>query len=234
VIALEDVEVHYGRVHALRGVSLKIAQGEIVCLVGANGAGKTTVLNTVSGLLRPTRGRVLLEGRPIHRLPPHEIVRLGIAQVPEGRKIFANMTVRENLELGAFQARGAAVARDRLERVFALFPRIKERLKQLGGTLSGGEQQMLAIGRGLMCGPKVLLLDEPSLGLAPLVIHLMVEAVQAINRQGTTVLLVEQNARMALRISHRGYVLETGKVVLTGNGHALLENDEVRKAYLGI
>ena len=234
MIALEDVEVHYGRVHALRGVSLEIAQGEIVCLVGANGAGKTTVLNTVSGLLRPTRGRVLLEGRPIHRLPPHEIVRLGIAQVPEGRKIFANMTVRENLELGAFQARGAAVARDRLERVFALFPRIKERLKQLGGTLSGGEQQMLAIGRGLMCGPKVLLLDEPSLGLAPLVIHLMVEAVQAINRQGTTVLLVEQNARMALRIAHRGYVLETGKVVLTGEGKALLENDEVRKAYLGI
>jgi len=234
VIALEDVEVHYGRVHALRGVSLEIAQGEIVCLVGANGAGKTTVLNTVSGLLRPTRGRVLLEGRPIHRLPPHEIVRLGIAQVPEGRKIFANMTVRENLELGAFQARGAAVGRERLERVFALFPRIKERLKQLGGTLSGGEQQMLAIGRGLMCGPKVLLLDEPSLGLAPLVIHLMVEAVQAINRQGTTVLLVEQNARMALRIAHRGYVLETGKVVLTGEGKALLENDEVRKAYLGI
>ena len=234
MIALEDVEVHYGRVHALRGVSLEIAQGEIVCLVGANGAGKTTVLNTVSGLLRPTRGRVLLEGRPIHRLPPHEIVRLGIAQVPEGRKIFANMTVRENLELGAFQARGAAVGRERLERVFALFPRIKERLKQLGGTLSGGEQQMLAIGRGLMCGPKVLLLDEPSLGLAPLVIHLMVEAVQAINRQGTTVLLVEQNARMALRIAHRGYVLETGKVVLTGDGKALLENDEVRKAYLGI
>ena len=234
MIALEDVEVHYGRVHALRGVSLEIAQGEIVCLVGANGAGKTTVLNTVSGLLRPTRGRVLLEGRPIHRLPPHEIVRLGIAQVPEGRKIFANMTVRENLELGAFQARGAAVGRERLERVFALFPRIKERLKQLGGTLSGGEQQMLAIGRGLMCGPKVLLLDEPSLGLAPLVIHLMVEAVQAINRQGTTVLLVEQNARMALRIAHRGYVLETGKVVLTGEGKALLENDEVRKAYLGI
>jgi len=234
VIALEDVEVHYGRVHALRGVSLEIAQGEIVCLVGANGAGKTTVLNTVSGLLRPTRGRVLLEGRPIHRLPPHEIVRLGIAQVPEGRKIFANMTVRENLELGAFQARGAAVGRERLERVFALFPRIKERLKQLGGTLSGGEQQMLAIGRGLMCGPKVLLLDEPSLGLAPLVIHLMVEAVQAINRQGTTVLLVEQNARMALRIAHRGYVLETGKVVLTGDGKALLENDEVRKAYLGM
>lgn len=234
MIALEDVEVHYGRVHALRGVSLNIAQGEIVCLVGANGAGKTTVLNTVSGLLRPTRGQVLLEDRPIHRLPPHEIVRLGIAQVPEGRKIFANMSVRENLELGAFQARDSAVARDRLERVFTLFPRIKERLKQLGGTLSGGEQQMLAIGRGLMCGPKVLLLDEPSLGLAPLVIHQMVEAVQAINRQGTTVLLVEQNARMALRICHRGYVMETGKVVLTGNGKALLENDEVRKAYLGI
>jgi branched-chain amino acid transport system ATP-binding protein len=234
VITLKNVESFYGRVHALRGVSLEVRQGEIVCLVGANGAGKTTVLNTISGLLHPARGQVLFGDRSIERMPPHEIVGLGVAQVPEGRKIFTNMTVLENLELGAFQVRNAAVIRERLDRVFDLFPRIKERRRQLGGTLSGGEQQMLAIARGLMCSPKLLLLDEPSLGLAPLIVRHMVEAVQAINQQGTTVLLVEQNARMALRVSHRGYVLETGRVVLTDQSSALLDNDQVRKAYLGL
>ena len=234
MITLKNVEAFYGRVHALRGVSLEVHEGEIVCLIGANGAGKTTVLNAISGLLHPTQGQVLLGDMPIERKLPHEIVSLGVAQVPEGRKIFTNMTVLENLELGAFQVRNAALIRDRLDRVFELFPRIKERRRQLGGTLSGGEQQMLAIARGLMCSPKLLLLDEPSLGLAPLIVRHMVEAVQSINRQGTTVLLVEQNARMALRVSHRGYVMETGRVVLTDQSSALLDNDQVRKAYLGL
>ena len=233
MISLNSVEVHYGRVYALKGIDLEIRRGEIVCLIGANGAGKTSTLNTISGLLRPTRGEVLFDGRALHQTPPHEIVALGIAQIPEGRKIFSNMTVQENLELGAFQVRDPRLIRERMERAFELFPRIRERRSQLGGTLSGGEQQMLAIARGLMCGPKLLMLDEPSLGLAPLLIRQVVEAVQEINRQGTTILLVEQNARLALRISHRGYVMETGRVVLSDTGAALLANDQVRRAYLG-
>jgi branched-chain amino acid transport system ATP-binding protein len=233
VIRLNRVEVYYGRVQALKGVSLEIRHGEIVCLIGANGAGKTTVLKTISGLLHPRVGETSFEGNPIQSLPAHEIVQLGIAHVPEGRQIFPNMTVLENLELGAFAVRDAAVIRQRIEYAFALFPRLKERTRQLGGTLSGGEQQMLAIARGLMSGPKLLMLDEPSLGLAPFLIPLVVKAIQAINREGTTILLVEQNARMALRISDRGYVLETGRVVTMDTGAALLSNDEVRKAYLG-
>jgi branched-chain amino acid transport system ATP-binding protein len=233
VITLNGVEVYYGRVQALKGVSLEIRHREIVCLIGANGAGKTTVLKTISGLLHPRVGETSFEGNPIHSLPAHEIVRLGIAHVPEGRQIFPNMTVLENLELGAFAVSEAAVIRQRIEYAFSLFPRLKERTKQLGGTLSGGEQQMLAIARGLMSGPKLLMLDEPSLGLAPFLIPLVVKAIQAINREGTTILLVEQNARMALRISDRGYVLETGRVVTTDTGAALLSNDDVRKAYLG-
>ena len=233
MIELAGIEVYYGRVYALKGIDLMVNEGEIVSLIGANGAGKTTILNTISGLLRPVAGTIRFRGQDIARTEPHRILTLGIAQVPEGRNIFPDMTVHENLLLGAYQVRDDKLLRERLEQSYALFPRLAERQGQLGGTLSGGEQQMLAISRGLMSGPRLLLLDEPSLGLAPLIIKQMVEAIRSINAGGTTVLLVEQNARMALRISHRGYVLETGKVVLSDTGARLLENDRVRAAYLG-
>src|SRR5882724_6312103 len=233
VLEVSDLDVHYGGIHALKGVSFTVEEGKIVTLIGANGAGKTTTLRAISGMLRPTRGRVTFLGRPITGMPAHAIVERGLAHVPEGRGIFANLTVDENLQLGAYLRRDpAGVARDR-ERALALFPRIRERLRQNAGTLSGGEQQMLAIGRALMSRPTLLLLDEPSLGLAPNLVETIFRIVQDINRQGTTILLVEQNARMALRVAHRGYVIQTGRIVLQDDAAALLRSDLVRKTYLG-
>jgi branched-chain amino acid transport system ATP-binding protein len=234
VLTISDLHIYYGAIGALRGVSLDVQEGEIVTMIGANGAGKSTTIRAISGLVRPRQGEILFEGKPLHRLPPHEIVMLGVGQAPEGRRVFANMTVRENLELGAYtRHRHAAEVRTDLERVFALFPRLQERQTQSGGTLSGGEQQMLAIGRALMARPRLLLLDEPSLGLAPFLVRNIFRIIQDINQQGVTILLVEQNANQALRIAHRGYVLETGRVVLTDTAVNLLRNDSVRKAYLG-
>jgi branched-chain amino acid transport system ATP-binding protein len=232
-LTVDGIHAYYGHIHALHGISVSVEQGEIVTLIGANGAGKSTTLKTISGFLRPRPGRVLLNGEPIHGLPPHEITRRGICLVPEGRRIFPRMTVRENLEMGAFaRPAGPDVAED-FARVCRLFPRLEERLAQVAGTLSGGEQQMLAIARGLMARPKILLLDEPSMGLAPVLVEVIFRTIQEINAQGVTILLVEQNALMALQIARRGYVLETGRIVLAGAAAALRENDLVRKSYLG-
>ncbi|MBX6388488.1 MAG: ABC transporter ATP-binding protein [Frankia sp.] len=231
LLELVDVEVSYGAVTALRGVNLTVDAGEIVTLLGANGAGKTTTLRTISGLLKPRRGEIRLDGEPLSRIPPHRLVELGVAHAPEGRRIFPTMSVRENLLMGAFHNR-RHVGED-LERVFALFPRLKERISQDGGTLSGGEQQMLAIGRALMSRPRLMLLDEPSMGLAPLVVRTIFEVISQINSEGVAVLLVEQNAAQALKIANRGYVLETGHVVLEGPAAELLADDRVRQAYLG-
>jgi branched-chain amino acid transport system ATP-binding protein len=235
LLELQDVHTYYGKIHALKGISIKIEKGEIVTLIGSNGAGKSTTLRTISGLLTPRQGRVLLNGQPIHQIPPHEIVKLGVAQSPEGRRIFPRLTVLENLEMGAYlhDTRSEAYHND-LERVLTLFPRLRERLVQKGGTLSGGEQQMLAIGRALMTRPSVLLLDEPSMGLAPVLVEQIFEIIQEINAQGMTVLLVEQNALQALSVAHRGYVLQTGEIVLEDNAKALSENEMVQKAYLGL
>ncbi|HTG11771.1 MAG TPA: ABC transporter ATP-binding protein [Candidatus Eisenbacteria bacterium] len=233
LLELDDVHAYYGNIRALKGVSLSVARGEIVTLIGSNGAGKTTTLRTVLGTVRALRGTVSFAGRRIDRVPTHRIARLGIAQSPESRRIFAPMTVLENLELGAFsRADREAIPRD-LEYVLTLVPRLRDRLQQKGGTLSGGEQQMLAIGRALMSKPRVLLLDEPSLGLAPIVVHAIFEIIRSINQLGTTILLVEQNARMALRVANRGYVIQTGRIVLQDAASALLHSDVVRKAYLG-
>ncbi len=232
MLELRDLHVYYGEIHALKGASLRVGEGEIVALLGPNGAGKTTTLKTVSGLLTPRRGQVLLDGADLVGVPPHQIVQKGIAQVPEGRRIFNRLTVLENLEMGAYVRADGAVRED-MERVFALFPRLKERRAQVAGTLSGGEQQMLAIGRALMARPRLLLLDEPSMGLAPVLVEQIFETIQSINRQGTTILLVEQNAAMALTIARRGYVLETGSIVLEGSARELVENAEIRRAYLG-
>jgi len=232
MLDVENVQVFYGEIHALKGISFQVGKGEIVALLGNNGAGKTTSLKTISGLLRPRVGRILLEGEPIHDLPPHEIVARGVAHAPEGRKIFNRLTVIENLEMGAYLRSDGTVGED-IERVFALFPRLKERRTQVGGTLSGGEQQMLAIGRALMARPRILLLDEPSMGLAPILVEQIFKTVEDINSQGTTILLVEQNAAMALSIAHRGYVLETGTIALHGSAVELQEHPDVRRAYLG-
>ena len=232
MLALEGLEVYYGEIHALKGVSLEVREREIVALLGNNGAGKTTTLKTISGLLAPREGRVSLEGAPLTGVAPHAIVARGIAHVPEGRRIFNRLTVRENLMMGAYLRHDGGVTTD-LERVFALFPRLHERVTQVAGTLSGGEQQMLAIGRALMAQPRVLLLDEPSMGLAPVLVEQIFDTIAEVNRQGTTILLVEQNAAMALSIAHRGYVLETGRIVLSGTAAQLGENAEVRRAYLG-
>jgi branched-chain amino acid transport system ATP-binding protein len=232
MLEVEELHVYYGEIQALKGISFRVMPGEIVALLGNNGAGKTTTLKTISGLLRPRRGRVLLEGRPIHALAAHEIVARGIAQSPEGRKIFNRLTVAENLEMGAYLRHDTAVRAD-TDRVYALFPRLRERRLQVAGTLSGGEQQMLAIGRALMARPRILLLDEPSMGLAPLLVEQIFETVADINRQGTTILLVEQNAAIALSVAHRGYVLETGAIALEGTAAELAENPEVQRAYLG-
>jgi branched-chain amino acid transport system ATP-binding protein len=233
MLDLRDIHAYYGNIRALKGVSLTVAKGEIVTLIGSNGAGKTTTLKTVIGTVRPLRGTVELNGKRIDNVPTHRIVRLGIAQAPEGRRIFARMSVLENLEMGAFARSDPEAVPQDLERVLTLFPRLRERLGQQGGTLSGGEQQMLAIGRALMAHPDVLLLDEPSMGLSPILVETIFEIVQDINRLGTTILLVEQNARMALRVAHRGYVIQTGRIVLHDAAAALLRSDVVRKAYLG-
>jgi len=233
VLELKGLDVYYGAVHALKGVSLRVERGEIVTLIGANGAGKTTLLRTVSGLVRPRKGSVEFEGKPLQALEPHSIVRLGLGHAPEGRQIFANMTVRENLDLGAYLRRDSAGVEADRQRVFTLFPRLREREKQGAATLSGGEQQMLAIGRALMSRPKLLLLDEPSLGLAPLLVREIFKTIREINAAGTTVLLVEQNAHLALATAHRGYVLETGTVRFADDARRLAENEEVKKAYLG-
>jgi branched-chain amino acid transport system ATP-binding protein len=233
LLELSDVHTYYGNIRALKGVSLGVGKGEIVTLIGSNGAGKTTTLKTVIGTVRPLRGTVTFAGHRIDTQPTDRIVRLGIAQSPEGRRIFPRMTVRENLELGAFARTDRDGIRQDIERLLKLFPRLEERLAQKGGTLSGGEQQMLAIGRALMARPSLLLLDEPSMGLSPILVETIFQIIQDINRQGTTILLVEQNARMALRVAHRGYVIQTGRIVLAGTGPELLRSDVVRKTYLG-
>lgn len=232
MLKVEDVHVYYGAIHALKGVSFSIGKGELVTLLGANGAGKTTTLKTLSGLLQPQSGRIELEGSPLNGADPHVIVQRGVAHAPEGRKIFPRFSVLENLQVGGYTRAKMSLGPD-IERVFELFPRLKERQKQVAGTLSGGEQQMLAIGRALMVRPKLLLLDEPSMGLAPKIVEQILETIKSINESGVTVLLVEQNAAMALAISHRGYVLETGAVVLHGSASELAGNDFVRQAYLG-
>jgi branched-chain amino acid transport system ATP-binding protein len=233
LLELSDIHAYYGNIRALKGVSLGVGRGEIVTLIGSNGAGKTTTLRTVLGTVRPLRGTVSFGGRRIDRVPTHRIARLGIAQSPEGRRIFAPMTVLENLELGAFARTDREAISHDLERVLTLFPRLRDRLQQKGGTLSGGEQQMLAMGRALMARPEMLLLDEPSMGLSPILVETIFDIIQSINRLGTTILLVEQNARMALRVAHRGYVIQTGRIVLHDSAAALLHSDVVRKAYLG-
>ncbi len=231
LLELADIEVSYGAVPALRGVRLEVAEGEIVTLLGANGAGKTTTLRSISGLLRPRSGEIYLDGRPLSSIPAHTLVGQGVSHVPEGRRVFAAMTVRENLLMGAYHDRRHV--REDMERVFTLFPRLAERASQVGGTLSGGEQQMLAIGRALMSRPRLMLLDEPSMGLAPRIIQTIFEVIVEINKVGVAVLLVEQNAAQALKIADRGCVLENGRAVLTGSGADLLADDRVRQAYLG-
>lgn len=233
LLEVNDLHVFYGAIHALQGISFHINEGEIVTLIGANGAGKSTTLKTISGLLRPRQGSILFKGIELTRVSAPKIVSLGISQVPEGRKIFAPLTVRENLEMGAYTRDDPKGIEQSMQRVFASFPRLKERLNQPGGTLSGGEQQMLAMGRGLMSNPKILLLDEPSMGLSPLLVEEIFRIIQEINARGTSILLVEQNAAMALSIAHRAYVLETGNIVLEGSAAELLENPLVKAAYLG-
>ncbi|HOQ99246.1 MAG TPA: ABC transporter ATP-binding protein [Anaerolineae bacterium] len=233
LLQVENLHVYYGAIHALQGISFSVEQGEIVTLIGANGAGKSTTLKSICGLLRPREGTVRFRDQEITRLPVHKIVPLGISQVPEGRRIFAPLTVRENLEMGAFTRSDPKEIAASMERVFTSFPRLKERLNQAGGTLSGGEQQMLAMGRGLMSRPELLLLDEPSMGLSPILVEEIFRIIQEINQQGTSILLVEQNAHMALSVASRGYVLETGRIVLEGSAAELRENAQVRAAYLG-
>jgi len=234
MLELQDVHSYYGNIHALKGITLQVEKGEIVTLIGANGAGKSTIIRTITGLLHPRRGQITLEGERIERLLPHLIVQRGVAQAPEGRRIFPRLTVLENLEMGAYTRTDVSAVRSDLDRVLQLFPRLKERALQQGGTLSGGEQQMLAIGRALMARPRLFLLDEPSMGLAPTMVEVIFQTIQEINRQGTTILLVEQNALMALEVAHRGYVLQTGRTVLHDTADNLLKNEMVRKVYLGI
>lgn len=231
MLKLSKIHIHYGKIEALKGISLELNQGEIVSLIGANGAGKSTALMAISGIIKPSKGHIEFEGKRIDSISPDAVVKLGISQVPEGRRIFPRLTVKENLSLGAY-LRKDRIEND-LEHIFGIFPILKERLNQTGGTLSGGEQQMLAIGRALMGRPRLLLLDEPSLGLAPIFVNKIFEVIQAINREGVTVLLVEQNAHLALQVSHRGYILETGRIVNHDESHRLLNNEEIREAYLG-
>jgi branched-chain amino acid transport system ATP-binding protein len=233
LLEVQNLNVYYGAIHALQGISFGVEEGEIVSLIGANGAGKSTTLKTISGLLHPRSGSITLRGEELTTVPAQNIVRRGVVQVPEGRKIFAPLTVQENLEMGAFTRNDPDDIRKSMERVFQSFPRLKERLNQYGGTLSGGEQQMLAIGRGMMARPNLLLLDEPSMGLAPILVEEIFSIVKEINAQGVSILLVEQNALMALSVAHRGYVLETGRIVLSGTGKELLANPQVMKSYLG-
>jgi len=233
VLKVENIDVYYDKIHAIKDVSFQVKQGEVVTLIGANGAGKTTILKTISKILEPTSGVVLFENEPLSKLLPHQLVYLGMAHVPEGRRVFSRMSVKENLEMGAYIRKDKASLKADYEQVFTYFPRLKERMNQPSGTLSGGEQQMLAIGRALMSKPKLLLLDEPSMGLAPLLVKEIFNIVETIKKQGTTILLVEQNANQALQVADRAYVLETGKIIKSGNASDLLEDDSVKRAYLG-
>lgn len=233
MLKVKDLNVHYGKIHAIKGISFEVNVGEIVTLIGANGAGKTTILQTISGLLKPSEGMISFEGENLNKVPAHQIPVMGIAHVPEGRRIFAEMTVYENLQMGAYIRKDKDQIQEDMERIFLNFPRLKERIKQIAGTLSGGEQQMLAMGRALMTRPKLILLDEPSMGLAPLLVDEIFNMIQTVNDAGTTVLLVEQNANKALHIANRAYVLETGYIKLSGNARDLLVNPEVQQAYLG-
>ena len=232
LLKVEGINVYYGAIHAIKDISFQVNQGEIVTLIGANGAGKTTTLQTVSGLLRSKTGSILFDGQDINTVSADKLVGRGLAQVPEGRRVFLQMSVEENLEMGAYTQPPAGVPRD-LEMVYDLFPRLKERRSQVAGTLSGGEQQMLAMGRALMSHPKLLMLDGPSMGLAPILVEQIFDIIQDLNRKGSTILLVEQNAQMALSVAHRGYVMETGKIVATGSGAELIESPEIKRAYLG-
>lgn len=234
MLELKDVHTYYGNIHALKGISLTVNDGEIVTLIGSNGAGKSTTLRTIQGLNKPRSGSVVLDGAELHKLPAHEIATLGVAQSPEGRMIFPRMTVMENLEMGAYVRKDLTSFKDDLEHVFSLFPRLKERIAQKGGTLSGGEQQMLAMARALMAKPKILLLDEPSMGLAPILVELIFDIIKKLNEEGATILLVEQNALMALSIAHRGYVLQTGEIILSDSAKNLKNDEMVQKSYLGV
>lgn len=234
ILEVDDIHTYYGNIHALKGISLEVEKGEIVTLIGANGAGKTTTLRTISGLLRPRMGSVRLEDEDLNEFEAHEVVMKGVSMVPEGRGIFPRLTVEENLDLGSYSRKDRSSLKDDLERVFTLFPRLKERRRQVAGTLSGGEQQMLAIGRSLMAKPRILLLDEPSMGLAPILVESIFDTIKQINQEGVTVLLVEQNALMALSIAQRGYVLQTGEIVLQDTAKNLQKNEMVQKAYLGM
>ena len=232
ILKVDDINVYYGSIHAIKGISFEVNEGEIVTLIGANGAGKSTTLNTISGLLHSKTGHIEFMGEPLNHVPSHKVVSKGLALVPEGRRIFLQMSVQENLDMGAFSRRGGNIDAD-MERVFEQFPRLKERRKQVAGTLSGGEQQMLAMGRALMSNPKLLMLDEPSMGLAPILVEQIFDIVRELNQHGTTILLVEQNAEMALQVADRAYVLESGKIALSGTGRELAESDSIKKAYLG-
>ncbi|MEJ5258047.1 MAG: ABC transporter ATP-binding protein [Fervidobacterium sp.] len=234
MLEVEGLHVFYGSINAIKGISFKVDKGKVITLIGANGAGKTTTLSTIAGLVKAKRGKIIFEGKEIHNLPPHQINRLGVCLVPEGRRIFPNLTVMENLMMGAFNRKDKEGVKQDLEWVFSLFPRLAERKNQLGGTLSGGEQQMLAISRALMSRPKLLMMDEPSLGLAPILVEEVFEIIKKLNEDGMTILLVEQNAVGALNISHYGYVLETGNITLEGNSKDLLKDEKVKKAYLGL
>ncbi len=232
MLKVENINVYYGNIHAVKDISFEVEQGEIVTLIGANGAGKSTILNTISGLLRSKTGSVTFEGKPIGSLPPHKVLALGLAQVPEGRRVFLKMTVEENLEMGGYTRPAGELAAS-VEDVYRRFPRLEERRRQVAGTLSGGEQQMLAMGRALMAKPALMMLDEPSMGLAPLLVEQIFDIIKELHQAGTTILLVEQNAQMALSVADRAYVLETGRIVMQGDARALLEDDQVRRAYLG-
>lgn len=233
LLEVNQIHTYYGAIHALKGISIEVNEGEIVTLIGGNGAGKSTTLNTISGITPARTGEVWLDGKNITEVPPHEIVNMGVTQAPEGRRVFSRMSVRENLDLGAYTRTDRSDIEESLDEVYGIFPRLRERMSQPGGTLSGGEQQMLAIGRALMARPRILLLDEPSMGLAPILVQEIFDIITRLNERGTTILLVEQNAQLALSICNRGYVLQTGQIVLSGTGHELLHNEMVRKAYLG-
>ena len=233
LLKLDNVHTYYGNIHALKGISITVDEGEIVTLIGANGAGKSTTLKTISGLLYPRQGKVYLEDKDLTKFSAHEVVKMGVIQVPEGRRVFSRLTVMENLEMGAFTRKDKAGIQRDIERVFELFPRMKERQNQVAGTLSGGEQQMLAMGRALMSNPRILLLDEPSMGLAPVLVDLIFDTIRELNNQGMTILLVEQNALLALDVAHRGYVLETGTIALAGDADDLAQNPQVKEVYLG-
>jgi len=233
MLRVENIDVHYGNIHAIKDLSFEVKQGEVVTLIGANGAGKTTILKTISKLMDPTKGTITFDGNPLSKMAPHDMVYAGMAHVPEGRRVFARMSVEENLQMGAYSRKDKKNLQADLEMVFGYFPRLKERMSQAAGTLSGGEQQMLAIGRALMSKPKLLLMDEPSMGLAPLLVQEIFNIIETIKATGTTILLVEQNANQALQVADRAYVLETGKIIKSGDADALLEDDTIKKAYLG-